>query len=95
MSGELRRVVLSPEGARYEVLAKGKEWKLGTGSVLLDAVALVWAVVRRTRGKEWVVTVRHADIVSDPLLTRLVATREDAASSVSVLSERIESGQLS
>ncbi|MGF1616227.1 MAG: hypothetical protein ACFCU2_00240 [Acidimicrobiia bacterium] len=71
-----------------------KDWKLGTGSVLLDATALLWSVVRRTRGEEWIVTVRQVDTKSGPLLTRLVRNREDAASSVTELSEAIESGQL-
>lgn len=71
-----------------------KDWKLGTGSVLLDAAALLWSIVRRARGKEWIVTVTQADTKTGPLLTRLARTREDAASSVTELSEAIESGQL-
>lgn len=71
-----------------------KDWKLGTGSVLLDAAAFLWSIVRRARGKEWIVTVRRADIRSDPLLTRRVKTREDAASTVAELSEAIADGQL-
>jgi len=33
-----------------------KDWKLGTGSLLLDAAAFLSAVVRQASGKEWVVT---------------------------------------
>ena len=90
VNGDVRRVVNSPDGVRYEVVGMAKDWKLGTGSVLLDAAALLWSVIRRARGKEWVVTVTQADTKS---LTRLVRTREDAASSVTELSEAIESGQ--
>jgi hypothetical protein len=46
-------------------------------------------------GRSGVVTVREAGTKSDPLVRQLVATREDAASSVAELSEAIESGQLS
>jgi hypothetical protein len=46
--------VNSPDGTRYEVVGSGKDWKLGTGSVLLDAAAFVWAAIRQARGKEWV-----------------------------------------
>jgi len=91
---ELRRVVNAPDGSRYEVTGMAKDWKLGTGSVLLDAAALLWAVVRQVRGKEWVVTVRLTDSRSDPDLTRLVRTREEAASSVVELAEAVERGQL-
>lgn len=93
MTGDVRRVVSGPDGVRYEVVGMAKDWKLGTGSVVLDAAALLWSVLRRARGKEWIVTVRQADTKS-PLLTQLARTREDAASSVRELSEAIESGQL-
>jgi hypothetical protein len=95
MPGELRRVVSGPHGRRYEVVGVAKDWKLGTGSVLLDAAAFLWAVVRRARGKEWVVTVRQVDTKSDPVLTRLVRTREEAVSSMADLAEAVESGQIS
>lgn len=94
MDGDVRRVVNGPDGRRYEVVGKAKDWKLGTGSVLLDAVALIWAVVRRSRGKEWIVIVRRIDTRSDPVLTRRARTREDAATSVAELAEAVESGQL-
>ena len=94
MNGDVRRVVNGHDGIRYEVVGKAKDWKLGSGSVLLDAAALLWSVVRRARGKEWIVIVRQADTKSGPLLTRLARTREDAASSVTEMSQAIESGQL-
>lgn len=71
-----------------------KDWKLGTGSVLLDAVAFLWAIVRQARGKEWVVMVRRVEPKSDPVLTRRIPTREDAVSSVAELAKTVESGQL-
>jgi len=94
MSGDLRRVVNGSDGSRYEVVGMAKDWKLGTGSVLLDAAAFLWAVVRQARGKEWVVTVRRTDSKSGPTMTRLVRTREEAASIVMELAEAVESGQL-
>lgn len=42
VAGDLRRLAKSPDGTRYEVVGSGKHWKLGTGSVLLDAAAFVW-----------------------------------------------------
>ena len=94
MERDLRRVVNGPDGSRYEVVGMAKDWSLGTGSVLLDAAAFLWAVVRRARGKEWVVSVRRTQSRSDPVTTRLVRTREEAASCVPELVEAIESGQL-
>lgn len=94
MPGDLRRVVNGPDGSRYEVVGTAEDWKLGTGSVLLDAAAFLWGVVRRARGKEWVVTVRRVDTKSDPVLTRLVRTREEAVSSVAELAEAVENGQI-
>lgn len=94
MPNELRRVVSGPDGSRYEVTGIPKDWKLGTGSVLLDAAAFLWAAVRQVRGKEWVVSVRQFDSRSDPFTIRLVRTREEAVSSVAELTEAIESGQL-
>lgn len=94
MPNDLRRVVNGPDGGRYEVVGTAKEWKLGTGSVLLDAAAALWAIVRRARGKEWVVTVRRVDTKSDPALARLVRTREEVASTVAELAEAVESGQI-
>lgn len=84
----------SPDGTRYEVVGSGKDWKLGTGSVLLDAVAFVWAAIRQALGKEWVVLVRRVDSESDPVIRRLVKTEDDAVSTVAELAEAIESGQL-
>lgn len=72
MAGDLRRLVKNPDGTRYEVVGSGKEWKLGTGSVLLDAAAFVWAAIRQARGKEWVVVARRADSEADPVIRRLV-----------------------
>jgi len=89
----LRRVVSAPDGSRYVVVGWGKEWRLGTGSIALDVAALFWAVVRRVRGKEWVVSVR-AESRSRPVTKRLVRTREEAVSSVAELAESVESGQL-
>lgn len=94
MSADLRRVVKGPDGRRYEIVAVAKDWKLGTGSVLLDAAAFLWAVVRQARGKEWVVEVRRVESKSDPTLTRLVRTREEADSIVAELAEAVEKGQL-
>ena len=90
----MRRLVKSPDGSRYEVVGSAKDWKLGTGSLLLDAAAFVWAVVRQARGKEWVVLVRRLDSGTDPVIRRLVKTEDDAASNVAELAEAIESGQL-
>lgn len=94
MAGDLRRIVKSPDGTRYEVVGSGKDWKLGTGSVLLDAAAFVWAALRQARGKEWVVLVRRAVPKADPVIKRLVKTEEDAVSTVAQLAEAIESGDL-
>lgn len=95
MADDLRRVVKSPDGLRYEVVGLAKDWRLGTGSMLLDAAAFVWAAVRQARGKEWVVSVRRVDSGTDPLIRRLVKTESDAASTVLELAEAIENGQLS
>lgn len=94
MSGVLRRIVSSPDGTRYEVVGSRKDWKLGTGSVLLDAAAFVWAVIRQARGKEWVVSVRQADSGTDTANKRLVKTEDDAVSTVAEMAEAIESGEL-
>lgn len=94
MAGDLRRLAKSPDGTQYEVLGSGKDWKLGTGSVLLDAAAFVWAAIRQARGREWVVVVRRVDVEADPVVTRLVKTEEDAVSTVAELAEAIESGEL-
>jgi hypothetical protein len=92
--GDVRQVVDGPDGGRYEIVGMAKDWSLGTGSILLDAAAFIWAVVRRARGKEWIVSVRRKGSRSDPVTTRLVKTREDAVSCVAELAEAIESGQL-
>jgi hypothetical protein len=94
VAGDLRRLVKSPDGTRYEVVGSGKDWKLGTGSVLLDGAAFVWAAIRQARGKEWVVLVRRVDSETDPVIRRLVKTEDDAVSTVAELAEAIESGQL-
>jgi hypothetical protein len=94
MRGDLRRTVKAPDGSRYEVVGMAKDWELGTGSVLLDAAAFLWATFRQARGKEWIVTVRRTDTKSAPVVSRRARSREDAASIVEELSEAIESGQL-
>lgn len=94
MAGDLRRQVKSPDGTRYEVVGSGKDWKLGTGSVVLDAAAFVWAAIRQARGKEWVVLIRRVDSDSDPVFRRSVKTEDDAVSMVAELAHAIESGKL-
>ncbi len=94
MSADLRRVVKGPDGSRYEIVGVARDWKLGTGSVLLDMAAFLWAVVRQARGKEWVVEVRRVESKSDPVETSLARTREEAASSVAELADAVENGQL-
>lgn len=94
MSADLRRVVNAPDGSRYEIVAAPKDRKLGTGSMLLDAAAFLWAAVRQARGKEWVVEVRPVESKSDPVVTRPARTREEAASIVAVLADAVENGQL-
>ncbi|MEX2654666.1 MAG: hypothetical protein WD532_06500 [Acidimicrobiia bacterium] len=94
MAGDLRRVVKSPDRSRYEVVGSAKDWRLGTGSVLLDVAAFVWAAVRQARGKEWVVLVRKVDSGMNTVIRRLVKTEGDAAWTVAELAEAIESGRL-
>lgn len=94
MAGDLRRLVTSPDGTRYEIVGSAKDWKLGTGSVLLDAASFVWAAIRQARGKEWVVLVRRLDSKADPVVRRLVKTEEDAVSTVAELAEAIKSGEV-
>lgn len=94
MAGDLRRLVKSPDGAHYEVVGSGKDWKLGTGSVLLDAAAFVWSAIRRALGREWVVLVRRADSDMDPVIRRRVKTEEEAVSTVAELALAIEAGQV-
>jgi len=91
---DLRRAVKGPDGSRYEVVGIDEDWKLGTGSLVVDAATFLWAAVRRLRGREWVVTVRRTDSESDPVVTRLVRTREDAISAVAELAHAVENGQL-
>jgi hypothetical protein len=59
MPSDLRRAVKGSDGSRYEVVGIDKDWKLGTGSLVLDAAAFLWAAVRQLRGREWVVTVTN------------------------------------
>lgn len=94
MVPDLPRSVRSPDGTGYEVKGAAKEWRLGTSSLLLDALAFVWAVIRQARGKEWVVSVRQVDSKEGPLIERFVKTEEEAAATVAELAESIESGQL-
>lgn len=92
MSADLRRVVKAPDGSRYEIVGVAKDWKLGTGSVLFDAAAFLWAVLRQARGEEWVVEVRLVGSKSDPTLTRMARTQEEAASVVAELADAVENG---
>ena len=89
---ELHRVVTAPDGSRYEIIAEAKDWHLGTGSVLLDSLALVWAVVRRARGKEWVVSVRRSASGSE-VVTRRARTRENAGEIVAETTAAVENGE--
>lgn len=89
----LRREIAGADGRRYEVNAVAKEWNLGTGSVLLDAAQLVWAFVRRARGKEWVVSVRIVESGPNPIVTRRVSTREAALAIMKELIEAVEAGR--
>jgi hypothetical protein len=93
MARDLRRLLKSPDGTRYEVMGSARDWKLGTGSVVLDAAAFVWAAIRQARGNEWVV-VRPADSDVYPVIRRLVKTEEDAVSTVAELAEVIERGEV-
>lgn len=90
----LRREVTGTDGRRYTIVGKAKDWKLGTGSVLLDLAQFVWSFLRRARGKEWVVLVRPTKSGARPILTRRLSTREDAVTAVAELAEEVESGRL-
>lgn len=92
---ELHRVVTAPDGSRYQVIADRRDWHLGTGSVLLDSLAFVWAVVRRARGKEWVVSVRRTVSGSDSVVTGHARTREEAEKIVVEAAVAVEKGQYS
>jgi hypothetical protein len=92
---EVRRVAKAPDGRRYTVIGMAKDWKLGTGSVVLDAVAFLWAIVRQARGKEWTVSVRPIESKSGrPVVSRVVKNHEEAVACVAELADAIESGQL-
>lgn len=93
MPDELRRTVAGPDGTSYEVVGMPKDWKLGTGSVLLDVAAFFWGVLRRAMGKEWEVTVRRSGSRSDQVASRLVRTREEAAAAMTELVGAIHSGK--
>ena len=88
---DVRRVVNIPDGRQYEIVGTAKDWKLGTGSMVLDAVAFLWALVRQARGKEWVVVVRRAG-TSDPILTRTLRSRDLVVASVTELVDALASG---
>jgi hypothetical protein len=90
---ELHRVARAPDGGRYEIIAEAQDWHLGTGSVLLDSLAFVLAVVRRARGKEWVVSVRRTASGPDSLSTRHARTREEASEIVAETAVAVENGQ--
>lgn len=91
----LHAVATAPDGSRYKIAGVPKDWSLGTGDVMLDALALVWAFVRRARGKEWTVSVRQAELKSgDPVIKRQVRSRERAVVCMAELAEALESGQL-
>lgn len=85
-------MVTGPDGSRYEVIGTAKEWKLGTGSVLLDVAAFLWALVRQARDKEWVVVLRRVGTDNDPIVTHAYRTREHAASGATELAEAVERG---
>ena len=91
---DISRVATAPDGSRYKVIGTAKDWSLGTGSVVLDAVAFLWAAVRQARGKEWTVSVRLIESKSDPIITRFVKTHEEAVACVAELAEAVETGQL-
>lgn len=82
------------DGRRCTIVGKAKDWKLGTGSVLLDVAQFVWAFLRRARGKEWVVLVRPTKSGARPILTRRMSTRGDAVTTVAELAKEVESGRL-
>jgi hypothetical protein len=65
VAGDLRRLVKSPDGTRYEVVGSGKDWKLGTGSVLLDAAAFVWAADACLFVKGWFERARASRIETE------------------------------
>lgn len=93
MPDDLRRSITGLDGTSYEVVGMPKDWKLGTGSILLDVAAFFWGVVRRAMGKEWEVTVRRTGSRSDQVASRLVRNREEAAAAMTELSEAIQSGK--
>lgn len=95
MPDELRQRVTGPDGTSYEVVGMPKDWKLGTGSILLDIAAFLWGALRRVAGKEWEVTVRRGGSRSDQVASRLVRTREDAAVAMTELAEAIQNGEFS
>jgi hypothetical protein len=93
-SVELHSEVIAPDGSRYEIAGVPKDWSLGTGDVMLDALAFIWAIVRRARGKEWTVSVRRAEPKSDDLvIKRRVRSRDRAVECISELVEALENGQ--
>jgi hypothetical protein len=91
---KLHRVATAPDGSRYEVVGEAADWRLGTGSIVLDALAFVWALWRQARGKEWSVSVRPTGTAKQPVATRFVRTREEAEEVVDELSNAVESGRL-
>ena len=66
MQGDVRRVVVGPDGSRYEVVGIAKDWKLGTGSVLLDAAA------RRSRAVSYRCATHRSDHGSAGLIPHRV-----------------------
>lgn len=93
MPDDLRRTVTGPDGTSYEVVGMPKDWKLGTGSILLDVAAFFWGALRRAMGKEWEVAVRRSGSRSDRVASRLVRTREEAGEAMLELVEAIQSGE--
>ena len=91
---ELRRVVTGPEGHRYEISAVQQEWKLGTGSIVLDFAAFLWGLVRRARRADWVVSVKRPGSKLDAVASRKARSKEEAVSVADQLARALETGDL-
>lgn len=93
--GELHRVVANPQGDRYEITAVQKDWSLGTGSLVMDAAAFLWGLIRQARRKDWVVSVKRVDSKSEAVTTETARSQQEAASVAEELKKAIETGELS